>query len=486
MSSKYQIALAQYQRYLQLKTIEADLSWDEAVMMPTLGAEQRTRSMSLLASLTHEVLADETLIDVLDSCQDDSLTKHQSRNLQLMQRHHLTHYLPDQSLAIKITEANQACEQIWRRCRAENDWQSLLPHLEKVVDLQRQKADLLSQKTGSNPYDCLIGMFCPDLTQTQIDPLFNQLKSTLPELIRSRQSSTTQRIDLPALTVDDQQRLALTITRTMGLEPDSFRLDSSHHPFSTGTLSDVRITTRYQADYPLSSLTGVFHEVGHALYEQQLPYCATDQCINRSYGMVIHESQSLLMEKMICSSMPFLNFLAQQVKQQTGIECDATELHAALSQVKPGMIRVDADTACYPLHLIIRYELEQALFNNTIEVADLPSLWKQKMQMYLNVKVDRERNGVMQDVHWYAGLFGYFPAYALGLVLAAQLYNKMQKQLPDMNQRLEQGDFSTINAWLKQHIHQKASSESFDQIVLQATGETLNIDAYLRFIERRS
>ena len=189
---------------------------------------------------------------------------------------------------------------------------------------------------------------------------------------------------------------------------------------------------------------------------------------------------------MICSSMPFLNFLAQQVKQQTGIECDATELHAALSQVKPGMIRVDADTACYPLHLIIRYELEQALFNNTIEVADLPSLWKQKMQMYLNVKVDSERNGVMQDVHWYAGLFGYFPAYALGLVLAAQLYNKMKKQLPDMNQRLEQGDFSTINAWLKQNIHQKASSESFDQIVLQATGDTLNTDAYLRFIKRSS
>lgn len=246
----------------------------------------------------------------------------------------------------------------------------------------------------------------------------------------------------------------------LGFDFHHGRLDVSHHPFCGGISSDVRITTRYKEDEFLSSIMAISHETGHALYEQGLPEKWAIQPVGHSLGMAVHESQSLFIEMQICRSLEYIQFLAPMAQKyfENAENITQENIYYHYTKVQPGLIRVDADEVSYPLHVILRYEIEQQLFSSEITIADLPEVWNSSMQKYLGLSTQGDdKNGVMQDVHWPSGTFGYFPAYTFGALIAAQLFAAVSKSIPDIKEQLKRGDLMPLLHWLRENIHQKGN-----------------------------
>ena len=276
--------------------------------------------------------------------------------------------------------------------------------------------------------------------------------------------------------------------QAIGFDFNHGRLDVSHHPFCSGDPEDVRLTTRYSEKEFVTAAMGTCHETGHARYEQGLPKQWLRQPVGRANSMATHESQSLLIEMQACRSPEFMNFLSPLVKrifaEQEAFNRD--NLHHLYTTVKRDLIRVDADEVTYPLHVILRYEIEKELIEGGLKVADLPNAWNEKMEHYFEHNTDGNyKDGVMQDVHWPAGLFGYFPAYTLGSLTAAQLFNSAKKANPQIPTQLAQGNFSALFDWLGKNVHSKASSVNYDQLMQEACGESLNVDYFLNHVKAR-
>nr|MDQ2994138.1 carboxypeptidase M32 [Pseudomonadota bacterium] len=326
--------------------------------------------------------------------------------------------------------------------------------------------------------------------QSIIDPIFARLKTELPHRINDILSQQTSDPILEItgnFPIDQQRQLGLELMQALGFNFNHGRLDVSHHPFCGGVPSDVRITTRYNESEFITSVMAVCHETGHARYEQGLPVAWRSQPVGKALGMAIHESQSLLIEMYACRSAAFMQFLSPLIKRHFGDQpyYNPANLLKHYTRVKPGFIRVDADALTYPLHVILRYELEQQLFNDQLTIKDLPDAWNQKMQQYLGLStVNNYKDGVMQDVHWPAGLFGYFPSYTLGSLIAAQLFAAALKQHPTIETQLSQGDFTTLFSWLNQHVHSRGSSVSPATLLQDATGSALDPSFYLKHISR--
>jgi carboxypeptidase Taq len=291
--------------------------------------------------------------------------------------------------------------------------------------------------------------------------------------------------------VGAQRSLGLKVMEHMGFDFDHGRLDTSHHPFCGGVPEDVRLTTRYDPKDFLTSLFAVIHETGHAMYEQGRPSAWLSQPVSEALSMGTHESQSLLMEMQACRSREFIAFVAPLMRNAFRATLDDPawsddNLYGHVTAVKKGFIRVDADEATYPLHVILRYELERALLEGTLEVEDLPAAWNEKMTDYLGLSTEGNfENGVMQDVHWPAGLIGYFPTYTLGAMMAAQLFAAAKRSNVELPQQLKGGDFSGLLKWLRTHVHGLGSSVSVDQLLEAATGDALTPDAFLNHLRTR-
>jgi len=274
--------------------------------------------------------------------------------------------------------------------------------------------------------------------------------------------------------------------------PFSHALDTSHHPFCGGDPDDTRITTRYDESDFLSSLMAVLHETGHAMYEQGLPRDWRGLPVGEAAGMAVHESQSLLMEMQVCRGREFLGFAAPIIREHLADGSTATSawhadnLYLASTQVARGLIRVDADEVTYPLHVILRYELEQAMMSGDLVVADVPAAWDEKMRHYLGrTTKDDFRDGCMQDVHWFAGLFGYFPSYTMGAVIAAQLFAAVRRNQPDAVEALARGDFAPLLVWLRKNVHGRGRLVTTDQLLIDATGSPLGPDAFKAHLRAR-
>ena len=490
MKKNYQSLEKNFADISKLQHASNILSWDEAVMMPTNSAPQRNDTLAYLAELSHEKITNPTLLTLFQAAQQEPLSAWEQRNLSLMQHQYEQKNSLPASLVSQLTHATSECEQAWRQLRPQNNWKDFEPLLQKNVDLCLEAAERRSQALSVAPYDILLDDFSPGVSQALIDPLFDELKQSLPTLldaILNAPPHTPPPLPGP-FPIAQQKQLAQDIMHSMGFDFTRGRQDVSHHPFCGGTSTDVRITTRFTDTEFLSSIMGICHETGHALYEQQLPSAWCLQPIGQALGMTVHESQSLLMERQVCRSPAFMTLLAQRAQHYFGQQTALTpeSLYQHCSQVKPSLIRVDADEVTYPFHIILRYEIERDLFNQTLQVKDLPEAWNDKMQHYLSLStLDDYTNGVMQDVHWPAGLFGYFPAYTLGRLMAAQLYTGIEITLPDINQHIANGDFTQLNQWLKENIHQKASSLSFSDLMKEATGSTLQTDSFIQHLNNR-
>ncbi|WP_241648570.1 carboxypeptidase M32 [Rosenbergiella collisarenosi] len=487
----YQALTERFQRLSRLNHLSAIAGWDMQTMMPHGGSDARGEALAELSVMHHEILVQQTTGELLAQAQNEGLDDDQLANLREMARQYTDAALLPAELVEAKALAGSRCEQAWRQQRIDNDWQGFQRNLVPVVDLARQEAQLRAQKLGGSPYDALLNLYEPGMTSQRLDTIFGDLTQWLPELLQevvAKQPPLAPSQTTRIFPISQQQALAQAVMQRLDFNFDHGRLDISAHPFCGGVPTDVRITTRYDTQEFLSALMGVIHETGHARYEQNLPSQWSGQPIALARSTAIHESQSLFFEMQLGRSTSFLKSLHPLICQNLTAATDLTlnDLVQQVQRVAPGLIRVDADEVSYPAHVILRYEIERALINAEIEVSDIPELWDEKMQRYLGLSTaGNYRDGCMQDIHWTDGSFGYFPTYTLGAMYAAQLFNAMRDQQPESETAIATGELAPTFNWLKENIWQHGSRYSVDNLIQQATGETLNPHWFKRHLEQR-
>ena len=387
--------------------------------------------------------------------------------------------------------ATSRCEHAWRAQRPAGDWAGFLVNLRDVVRLAREEAKYLADATGLAPYDALMDQYEPGMTSVEVQRLFDDLQSWLPGLVRAvRERQASEPVVAPRgpFPKAAQRALSLEVMALLGFDFEAGRLDESAHPFSGGVPEDTRLTTRYREDDFMQSLMGTIHETGHARYEQNLPRDRLGQPVARARSMAIHESQSLSFEMQLGRSAGFVGRIAPLLGKHLGSQpaFEAANLQRLLTRVEPGLIRVDADELSYPAHVILRFGIERRLIAGEIEAEDIPALWDEGMASLLGLDTRGNfGNGCMQDVHWSAGLIGYFPCYTLGAMYAAQWFAAIRRGTPDLDARIAGGDLAPVFDWLRDNIWLQASRWTTAELATRASGETLNPIHFRRHLESR-
>ena len=469
------------------------LNWDRETHMPPGGAAARGEQLAALERAIHERLTDPALADLLAAAEDcPPPDPWQGANLRLMRRRwrHAT------ALAADLVEASSravsAAIAAWSQARPAGDFAQFLPALREVVHLERQKAAAKAEAFATEPYDALLIAFEDAIPGQRIDALFARLAAVLPPL-RDQAMARQRRRPAPRLPPGPfpsarQRVLGQRLMALAGFDGQRGRLDVSAHPFTCGAPGDVRITTRFDEDDFTGSVMAVMHETGHALYEQGLPQAWRTQPVGQAANMTIHESQSLLLEMQACRSKAFLAFAAPLMRQQLGGRgsgWSGANLYRLATRVAPGCIRVDADEIHYPLHIVLRTRLERALIAGTMEAAEIPAAWNEAMAELVGTVPPDHGQGCLQDIHWAAGLFGYFPSYTLGALAAAQLYRAACRQEAAIEAGLARGDFAPLLAWLRHNVHGHGASLDTQELIRRATGAPLSTDAFEAHLEER-
>jgi carboxypeptidase Taq len=490
----YQELERRYARVGKLRDAAGVLHWDMSVMMPPGGAEARAEQLATLEGLAHELQTDPALSDLLEEVSADGgdLDPWQAANLAEMRRQHIHATALSGDLVEAMSRAASRCEMIWREARPNGDFAVLLPSLGEVLSLTREAADIKAEKLGMSSYDALLDQYDPGRRSADIDRIFDDLESFLPDFLQrviDHQAARPAVRPLKGYYPEAAQRaLGVRLMQALGFDFSHGRLDISLHPFSSGVPEDVRITTRYDEEDFTTGLMAVLHETGHALYDRGLPAEWRHQPVGDAHGMAMHESQSLIIEMQACRSREFIDFVAPLMREAFGGSGRAWEpdnIHRLYTRVEPGLIRVDADEVTYPAHIILRYRLERALITGDLELADLPAAWGEGMQKLLGIAPPDDREGCLQDIHWPDGAWGYFPTYTLGAMTAAQLFEAARRSDPDMLPGIARGDFGPLMRWLGENVHAKASSLSMDTLLTEATGKALDAAVFKHHLEQR-
>ena len=476
-----------------LQDATAMLQWDSATLMPAGGAGARAEQLAVLKVVCHEILTDPALPEFLAGAEaQNDLDQWQRANIAEMRRlwRHAVAVPPD--LVAALSKACSACEMSWRKARPAGDFAAILPTLRRVLELVREVAAAKAARLGTSLYEALLDEYEPGGSTAAIDLLFDDLARMLPGLIdRALERQSRHKPPLPLsgpFPIEAQRQLGLQLMERLGFDFEFGRLDVSLHPFCGGTPDDVRLTTRYdEADFA-RALMGVLHETGHALYERGLPEAWRRQPVGNARGMSIHESQSLLVEMQACRSREFTEFAAPLLRKAfhgRGAAWEPENLYRLNTHVERSLIRVDADEVTYPAHVILRYRLERAMIAGGLALEDLPAAWKEGMQALIGIAPANDREGCLQDIHWYDGAWGYFPTYTLGAMTAAQLFDAAKHADPRILPGIAGGDFAPLLAWLRENVHRKGSRYSSAEIITQATGRPLDAKTYERHLETR-
>lgn len=471
-------------RLMRLDDAIEVLHWDMAAMMPTGGGDARAEQLATLSVLRHELATDAKLGELIGAAGGEALDAWQAANLERIRRRFVHDTALPATLVEALSRATSTCERVWRTARAADDFATLRPHLETVVALAAEAAAAKGEALGLPPYEALLDAYDPGRTAASVDALFGDLATWLPGLIdavitrqAARPAAVAAKGPFPA---EKQAALGRRVMTALGFDFEHGRLDTSHHPFCGGAPDDVRITTRYDEQDPARGLLGVVHETGHALYERGLPAAWRYQPVGRAGSMAIHESQSLFMEMQVGRGRGFIEFLSPLLGEVLGHDpaWAPDNLHRLYTRVERGLIRVDADEVTYPAHVVLRYRLERALMAGSLKVVDLPEAWRAGMVELLGIAPPDDRDGCMQDIHWVAGLFGYFPTYTLGAMAAAQLFRAASAALGDVQGEVAKGDFSRLRGWLGEHVHGVGSRLGSDALLAAATGAPLGTEAF--------
>ena len=487
--------------YTKLKEIFKDASlssdiagilhWDMSTMMPSNSRDQRAEQLAYLSKLSHDKISSNEVRDLILEAKSEELNQNETYNLREIEREHkLTSSVPS-DLIQKISRTSAKCEGEWQDARKNSNFNLIKNSLGELIKLTKEEADILGKEFNLSPYEALVNKFEPGSSTKLIANVFDDLQHFLTPLIDTIIDKQRSQNILPIqykISENQQKVIAEHIMKIIGFDFKRGRLDKSVHPFCGGSTNDVRITTRYNEDNPFSSLDGVMHETGHALYELNLPEKWSHQPVGKSRGMAMHESQSLLIEMQITRSLAFKTFLSKLLKDKFNIidkSFDANNLYLLGTRVEKSFIRVESDEVTYPLHIILRFNLERKIFNNEIEVNDIPEAWNDEYKKLFDKKVEKDTDGCLQDVHWYAGLFGYFPTYSLGALTAAQFASQLRIDLPKLDLNIEKGKFDDLVNWLKTNIHEKASFFSTNEVLEQVTKSSLNAKYFKNYINNR-
>ena len=462
--------------------------------MPPGGAEARAEQLAVLGVMRHEGLTEAALVDLLAAAEADggALDSWQRANLREMRREWRHANALEADLVEARSRAASTCEMIWRKARAEDDFAMLRPSLEELLRLTREVAAAKAEAFGCEVYDALLDEYEPGGSSAAIDAIFAELARFLPSFVEqaiARQAAAPEPQPLPGpFPIEAQRQLGLRFMEALGFDFDHGRLDVSLHPFTGGVPDDVRITTRYSEANFAGALMGVLHETGHALYERGLPAAWRQQPVGNARGMVLHESQSLLVEMQVCRSDAFLQFAAPLMRAAfagEGPVWSAANMARHYRRVARSLIRVEADEVTYPLHVILRYRLERAMLGGDLAVADLPSAWRDGMRDLVGLAPPNDREGCLQDIHWPSGSFGYFPTYTLGALAAAQLFAAAKRQDAAIVPAIAKGDFAPLLAWLRRNVHGQGSLLTTDELLSQATGAPLGVAAFEAHLSER-
>jgi carboxypeptidase Taq len=485
------------ERFRRIGAIEQAISvlhWDTAAMMPEGGAPARAEQLATLRLVAHQHLTAPEIDALLDEARaaNDLLGPWQRANLREMRRRWLHAAAVPGELVEVESRACSACEAVWRRARVENDFAAVLPGLERVLRAEREIAAIKAERLGCSPYEALLDQYEPGGSVATIDRLFDEIASFLPDLLENVLAHQAP-LPLPPVApgpfpIETQRRVAMTLMGRIGFDFAHGRLDVSAHPFCGGIPDDVRITTRYNESDFARALMGVLHETGHALYQRGLPPEWRLQPVGRARGMAVHESQSLLLEMQVCRSRAFLTHAAPVLREAfggDGPEWDVDALYRRQIRVGRGLIRVDADEVTYPAHVILRYRLERAMLAGDLVPADLPGAWAEGLRALLGVAPDTDREGCLQDIHWYDGNWGYFPTYTLGALIAAQLFEAARREITELMPAIAAGQFSPLLRWLREHIHSKGSLLSTAELVEETTGRPLGTASFQQHLRDR-
>ena len=467
------------------------LSWDQQVNMPPGGGEARGQQLATLGKLSHEKSTSDKVGKLLDDLKqefagsdsdDAALVRVAARNYDKTMR------VPSEFVSEQAVVTTAAFE-AWVEAKKKSDFSIFHPHLEKVFDLARKYVSFFPP--SDHPYDVLLDDYEPGMKTADVQGIFDKLRPQQVKLIRNIKSAKQVKADFLHKKYAEKKvwDFSAAIASKFGYDFTRGRQDKAAHPFETSfSVNDVRITNRYAPDNPLATLFSGMHESGHAMYEQGVNPAYERTPLANGVSSAVHESQSRMWENLVGRSLPFWEHFFPELKKAFPTQLDgisAKTFYKAINKVEPTFIRVSADEATYNLHIMLRLELEIAMIEDKIAIKDLPEIWNTKMQEYLGITPPDDAHGVLQDIHWSAGLIGYFPTYALGNLVSAQLWEKINKDIRDLDQQIHKGKFDALLAWLRKNIHVHGHKYDPQDLVKKVAGSKIDPSAYVRYLTKK-
>lgn len=494
-SDPYARAADKFSLACKLSSIESLLMWDAQTNMPKGGSWARGEQIGALAEITSDLTGTKEIGELLDEAQAyaNRLSDTERANLTEMRRLWIHRAAVPKDLLVERARVSQALQTVWLDAKANGDYAAFAPGFKKLMAIHKEVAAAKGETLGLAPYDAMMDEQDPGLTTALIDPIFDDLAAELPDIlsaVRERQARWPNPIAFSGdFSIERQAALSQRLAHVIGHAPEHSRIDVAPHPFSMPhSPGDVRFTTRYDIDKFRYSVMATLHEAGHSMYELNLPCSHAFSPVGFARGASAHESQSLMLEMMAGRSKEFVEFLAPLLQEYFGGDArcwSPTNVLNYFRRVDDDFIRVEADEISYPLHVILRYRLERALLSGDLAVDDVPDAWNELFKKLFGRVPPNHAKGCLQDIHWAAALFGYFPNYALGEALAAQLFERAKAEDGTILPALRLGDFKPYFHWVRPRIHEQASLKSFDDIVIAATGAKLSGAALKRHLRAR-
>ena len=486
---KKELVIDHIKKVNNLSFISAVLEWDQETQMPIKGGQARSQQLGLLAGIQHDLKMDDAFRDGLKSIdlktcsiEEQVIFKDAIRDISKSEK-------CTKELVEEIAKYQSLGQQAWGDAKEKNDFQQFKPFLAKLIELKSKYAKSIS--ANDSVYDTLLDDFEPNAKSAEIEPVFKELREFLVPFLERIKSAKIGKTDFmtQAFPIEEQEEFGMQVIEDIGFDFEKGRVDLSIHPFCTNfSTNDVRITTSFDAHNFTKSFFGLMHETGHAMYEQGMDeqYHATAMAAPISLG--IHESQSRLWENMVGRSREFWTYYFPEIKSRFKNELKHIKFEDFLrgvNQVQPSLIRTESDEVTYNLHVMIRFEIEQAIFNDNLNIDDIPQLWNDKYESYLGIRPETDSEGCLQDVHWSLGLFGYFPTYTLGNLYSAQFFNKAKSELSYLEQDFTKGNFTNLKTWLNQKIHIHGKKYTASETLERVTGEQLNPKYFIDYLETK-
>ncbi|MCA9284018.1 MAG: carboxypeptidase M32 [Phycisphaerales bacterium] len=495
VSSQYDQLIGLVRDANLLGSTSALLGWDQETMMPPGGLAHRARQQAQLARLSHEALVDPRVGDLLAECETDraltadplSATAVNIREIRI--DYDKATKLPT-ALVEELARVSSVAQHEWALARKASDFTRFRPHLERIVELVRRKAECFGWPEGGEAWDALADLYEPGCTAAEVQRVFKPLRERVVKLLdrvlgsKTGPSNAFNELPLP---IDAQERFARSVVERLGFDFDRGRLDRSTHPFCGGShCNDVRMTSRYTETCLNDGLGSAMHECGHGMYEQGLLEEHIGTPMGQAVSLGIHESQSRLWENQVGRSRSFWTWAHGQLPASFGDAArrfSLDELYGAANIVEPGFIRVDADEGTYNLHIMVRFEIERAIVAGDLAVKDIPGVWNKLYKDYLGLDVPDDRRGCLQDIHWSFGAMGYFPTYTLGTLYAAQFFEKAVAEMPGLPNEFAAGEFGQLKKWLNRNIHAHGKRYRPGELCTVVTGKPLSADPLMRHLE---